>query len=234
MSVFPIEIQDTTYGSPGALRKAFEERVEHGVVDHPGQSTPADHFAEAISRDRTGRIELALQEALGPLLQTSDDDTMLWMALSLFGSTMPPAHYRTVMKRLGGKVGEPARESMLSALGQGASLGDAALRREILTFFESNGLLDHKVNALIGTAPTADLLAATLDALRLGFDDQFFLNVVGMWLARGGDHVAVLTLARAIADKPRNTKTRFVSGQQSVAKKWLKTNRAALHQALGL
>ncbi len=32
MSVFPIEIQDTTYGSPGASRKAFEERVEHGVV----------------------------------------------------------------------------------------------------------------------------------------------------------------------------------------------------------
>ena len=232
--LFPIEIQDTEYSSASALLEAFEERLKYGMVDHPGQSTPADHFAEAVSRDRTGRVEKALEEALRPVIETSVDETKLWMALSLFGSSCSSTHYRTLIRRLGERIGEPARESMLNALLQGAQGGDKSLRAEILAFFDRAGAKDYKVNAMIGQSSTADLLAAALDALKFGFDDQFFLNVVGVWLARGGDHDAVLRLAAAIADQPRETRKRFASGQKSVSKEWLKTNRASLNSALGL
>lgn len=235
MSNFPVTISDETYSSPKQLRQAFEERVQYGITDHPGQSTPADHYLDAIRRDRSGKVQRALRDALQLTLETSRDDTELWLAVQICGMNCPPAFYRTLVKRLdGGGVGEPARSSFMVALTQGTAIGDAALTGHIRDWLRKQGELDMLIDTLIGNAPTSELLEETLNALKAGALDSYKPSTVGIWLARGEDWDGVIRLAEAIADENRGVRTRYLDGLQSVAKGWLKVHKGRLTKALAL
>ncbi len=235
MSNFPVTIADETYSSAEQLRRSFEERVQYGITDHPGQSTPADHFLEAMRRDRSGKIQRALREALTVTLETSRDDTELWLAVQLCGMNCPPEIYRALLRRLdGGGVGEPARSAFLTALTQGTAVGDARLAEEIRGWLRARGEHDMLIDTLIGQAPTPELLAETLAALKAGALDGYKPSTVGIWLARGEDWDAVMALAEAIAGEDRSVRTRYLDGLSSVAKGWLKVHRPRLLAALDL
>jgi hypothetical protein len=235
MSNFPVTFGDTTYSSASQLRAAFEERVRTSQLDHPGQSNPADHYYDAMSRDRAGAVEKAVREAMQDVVATSESDVEMWLAVVLCGMGNPASHYRTLLRRLrAGEVREPAVTAFHTALTQGTAIGDALLTNEIRTFLREQGLRDMLLDTLIGQAPTKTLLAETLDALKNGGLEPAKLNTIGMWLAHGGDHDSVLELGRAIAGKSRGTRTRFLSGQRKVAKTWMKLHKAKLLEALDL
>ena len=235
MSHFPVTIGDETYTSPDQLRQAFERRVRYGITDHPGQSTPADHYSEAIAKDRSGQVQRALREALQLTLETSLDDTELWLAVMICGTKGPPSFYRALIRRLdGGGVGEPARSRFLVALTQSTAIGDAALAGQIRDWLREQGVLDMLVDTLIGHGSTTELLAETLTALQAGALDGYKPSTVGIWLARGQDWDGVMRLAEAIAGENRSVRTRYLDGIQSVAKGWLKVNRGRLRRALSL
>jgi len=235
MSNFPVTFGDTTYSSASQLRAAFEERVRTSQLDHPGQSTPADHYYDAMSRDRAGAVEKAVREAMQGVLATSESGVELWLAVCLCGLGNPASHYRTLLRRLrAGEVREPAVTAFHTALTQGTAIDDSQLTDEIRAFFREEGLRDLLLDTLIGQAPTKTLLDETLDALRHGGLDGMKLNTIGMWLARGGDNDAVLELGRAIAGESRGTRTRFLGGQSKVAKGWMKLHKGKLLEALDL
>lgn len=235
MSNFPVTIFDETYSSPKQLRQAFEERVQYGISDHPGQSTPADHYFDAIAMDRSGKVRRALRDALQFTLESSQDDTELWLAVMICGRNCPPAFYRALIQRLdGGGVGEPAHSSFMVALTQGTAIGDAALAGQIRDWFRKKGEFDMLIDTLIGNAPTSELLEETLNALQAGVLDGYKPSTVGIWLARGEDWDGVMRLAEAIAGENRSVRSRYLDGLKSVAKGWFKTHRDCLSKALDL
>jgi hypothetical protein len=232
---FPITIGGHTYATPQALRAAFQERIRLNVVDHPGQSMPTSHYSEAVSQDPSGATERALRAALFPILEHSESDVELWLAVCLCGIDNPPRYYRTLMRRLReNSLGEPARSSLVEALPRAVHLDDATLTGEIRRFLLEGGHDGAWLNTYLGLAPPDVLLSMTLAALARGRLDPHTLPSVALWLATDGGFEQVLALARASADLPRTLRSRLQRAVRRAAPAWEAEHRRALRRALGL
>lgn len=233
-----LTLGDVAFADLEGLARHMEDRGLKGLLEHPGQSHPADWYVDRLPRVGAEReaAETILWQAATLLMERSDDSGVLSVAWALCGNCQDPSFFEALLDRLEGfetALPTAAIQPFVDMLPNHFPATHPLLGPRIRAYLAASGRHNLRVEVLLAQDPGNELLDEVDKAVATSQLTESVAKRVASKLCRGR-HGELLDAAGRLAPASVGVREAF---QDKVARRggtWFAQHQRDLEHALGL